>query len=619
MSKVDEAKWRSLRRIQSGNRNEITQVTKAGYLWKRGRTLKRWLCRWYVVKNGKMSYAYTPQDAAQHNSENVLSAVVSVRPLGSQPLKRYTPEGECLLMYGMEVEGRGQESVVLYASTEEQRQEWVSLFEKASGAGKFVTDLYDVDINNPLGCGAFATVVKGVDKVDNSKYAVKVISRSAFQECADMLHKEINILHMIGHHPNIVSLKEVLHAPLRVYMVFDFCDGGELVDRVTTARPYGEGPASRIIRQLCQALVHLHDQGVAHMDLKPENIVFQTRDANSPIKLIDFSLATFFHVPTEPGGTPEFVAPEIVRDPSAIAEEGVSGEADMWSVGILLYFLLSGRTPFDDKSVQKILENVMIARWGWRGKHWPHVSEPAKNLIRLLLQPNPARRLTARQVLEHPWVNGSLDLPEHAVLAPNPAVPQPARAVIKPATAKPKADAKPTGHKVVCFASPEKGTPVKKVLNPITAVRLQEGLDSAPSTPHGQHASFVSAREAITPDRDLVQSRTETLPGGSPARNHTPSRCHADYRLSQHALGVLNSITSTRQNPSFSPRHSPKVGELKPSGCLTHSLSDVLQALHGDSADRVCGASCFSAFTRTATWDDDADDSSEKTRESGGN
>jgi len=92
MSKVDEAKWRSLRRIQSGNRNEITQVTKAGYLWKRGRTLKRWLCRWYVVKNGKMSYAYTPQDAAQHNSENVLSAVVSVRPLGSQPLKRYTPE-----------------------------------------------------------------------------------------------------------------------------------------------------------------------------------------------------------------------------------------------------------------------------------------------------------------------------------------------------------------------------------------------------------------------------------------------------------------------------------------------------------------------------------------------
>lgn len=68
--------------------------------------------------------------------------------------------------------------------------------------------------------GAFATVVKGVHKVDNQKYAVKIISRSAFQECAEMLHKEINILHMIGQHKYVVTLKEVLHAPLRVYMVF---------------------------------------------------------------------------------------------------------------------------------------------------------------------------------------------------------------------------------------------------------------------------------------------------------------------------------------------------------------------------------------------------------------
>lgn len=122
------------------------------------------------------------------------------------------------------------------------------------------------------------------------------------------------------------------------------------------------------------------------------------RHAESPIKLIDFSLATFFHVPTEPGGTPEFVAPEIVRDPHGVSENGVGGEVDMWAVGILLYFLLSGRTPFDDRSVQKILENVLVGHWRWRGKNWANVSSTAKNLIRQLLQAEPHRRLTARQV-----------------------------------------------------------------------------------------------------------------------------------------------------------------------------------------------------------------------------
>jgi serine/threonine protein kinase len=140
------------------------------------------------------------------------------------------------------------------------------------------------------------------------------------------------------------------------------------------------------------------------------------RGKDSPIKLIDFSLATFFHEPTDPGGTPEFVAPEIVRNPSAIAEDGVGGEVDMWAAGILLYFLLSGRTPFDDKNVQKILQNVMIGRWQWRGKHFDHVSGPAKTLIRKLLTIDPSKRITARPALEDPWVNGSLDLPEEPYL-----------------------------------------------------------------------------------------------------------------------------------------------------------------------------------------------------------
>eukprot|EP00191_Tetraselmis_sp_GSL018_P011770 CAMPEP_0177600124 /NCGR_PEP_ID=MMETSP0419_2-20121207/13422_1 /TAXON_ID=582737 /ORGANISM="Tetraselmis sp., Strain GSL018" /LENGTH=483 /DNA_ID=CAMNT_0019093029 /DNA_START=255 /DNA_END=1702 /DNA_ORIENTATION=- len=425
MGYVDEEKWKSLQHIRSCGRNELTQISKAGFLWKRSSMLRRWLRRWYVVKEGMITYSYSPQDAALYNCEKALDAAVHFASKAtSKPLKRTTPEGDLQDMFGLVVKDRNGKSVELYTPSCNELEEWVEVLSKASSSAQFVTNLYDLNMDNPLGCGAFATVVKGKRVADGQVYAVKIISRSAFLECADMLNKEINILHMVGKHRNVVTLKEVLHAPSRVYMVFDFCDGGELVDRVTTACPMSERAAAGIIRQLCEALAHLHDQGVAHMDIKPENIVFTSREKDSPIKLIDFSLATFFHAPTEPGGTPEFVAPEIVRDPDGIAKSGVGGEVDMWAVGVMLYFLLSGKTPFDDKSVTRVLENVMQGYWQWRGRRWSVISDRAKHLVRMLLQPKPMLRLTARQVLEHDWILSRDQLPDRPAAVPARGSPQ---------------------------------------------------------------------------------------------------------------------------------------------------------------------------------------------------
>ena len=85
----------------------------------------------------------------------------------------------------------------------------------------------------------------------------------------------------------------------------------------------------------------------------------ECRSSTSPIKLIDFSLACFFFEPTEPGGTPEFMAPELVADPDGMAATGWGPEIDMWAVGILVFWMLCGRTPFDDDNVPQILQNIM--------------------------------------------------------------------------------------------------------------------------------------------------------------------------------------------------------------------------------------------------------------------
>lgn len=127
-------------------------------------------------------------------------------------------------------------------------------------------------------------------------------------------------------------------------------------------------------------------------------------DSLKRIKLIDFSLSSFFHSPTEPGGTPEFVAPELLSRPEQYAAAGCDGSVDMWAAGVTLFYLLSGRTPFEDPDVDQILEKVRSCRWGFKGKRWAKVSVEARDLVARLLQQEPSKRLSAAAALQHPWL-----------------------------------------------------------------------------------------------------------------------------------------------------------------------------------------------------------------------
>lgn len=179
--------------------------------------------------------------------------------------------------------------------------------------------------------------------------------------------------------------------------------GGELFERITAdGYVMSESEVINYMRQICEGIKHMHERNIIHLDVKPENIMCQTRESTN-IKLIDFGLATKLD-PNEvvkiSTGTAEFAAPEIVE------REPVGFYTDMWAVGVLSYVLLSGLSPFAGENDVATLKNVKACDWDFDEDAFRHISEEGKDFIRRLLVKNKEKRLTAHECLLHPWLTG---------------------------------------------------------------------------------------------------------------------------------------------------------------------------------------------------------------------
>ncbi|KAJ6993041.1 LOW QUALITY PROTEIN: hypothetical protein NC653_016232 [Populus alba x Populus x berolinensis] len=173
-----------------------------------------------------------------------------------------------------------------------------------------------------------------------------------------------------------VSLKEACEDDNAVHLVMELCEGVELFDRI-------------VARAWC-----------IHRDLKPENFLFASKKENSPLKAIDFGLSIFF----KPGerfseivGSPYYMAPEVLK-------RNYGPEIDIWSAGVIIYILLCGVPPFWAESEQRVAQAILRGVIDFKRDPWPNISENAKSLVRQMLEPDPKLRLTAKQVLEHPWL-----------------------------------------------------------------------------------------------------------------------------------------------------------------------------------------------------------------------
>uniref|UniRef100_A0A6B2LA67 non-specific serine/threonine protein kinase n=1 Tax=Arcella intermedia TaxID=1963864 RepID=A0A6B2LA67_9EUKA len=240
------------------------------------------------------------------------------------------------------------------------------------------------------------------------KYAIKIIDKKKFSlsnstKRPNALMDEVKILSKLKH-PNIISIKEVFETETNLYIVLELVTGGELFDKLLNGA-FSEDLSRNYFKQMLEATKYLHDQGIAHRDLKPENILFKD-ETEEIIKLSDFGLsrvvdkASFMQTIC---GTPQYVAPEIL---TSAKTEGYGLACDLWSLGVILYIMLSGSQPFDDEKSTTIFEQIVNTDYSFDAKKWKSISPNAIRLIKQLLNPNPSTRLTVSEALESPWMKG---------------------------------------------------------------------------------------------------------------------------------------------------------------------------------------------------------------------
>ncbi|KAH7445604.1 hypothetical protein KP509_01G017600 [Ceratopteris richardii] len=257
-------------------------------------------------------------------------------------------------------------------------------------------------IGKELGRGQFGVTHLCTEKATGKLYACKSISKRKLTNKDDIedVRREVQIMHHLAGQPNVVEMKGAFEDKQSVNLVMELCAGGELFDRIIARGHYSEKAAAAACRTIVQVIHTCHTMGVIHRDLKPENFLLQSKSDDSPLKATDFGLSVFF----KPGdvfkdivGSAYYVAPEVLR-------RHYGPEADIWSAGVILYILLSGVPPFWADTEQGIFDAILKGKIDFHEDPWPSISAGAVDLVKKMLRHDPKERLTAAEVLSHPWI-----------------------------------------------------------------------------------------------------------------------------------------------------------------------------------------------------------------------
>lgn len=217
--------------------------------------------------------------------------------------------------------------------------------------------------------------------------------------------REVDIFISLDH-PNIVKLFENYQDEQFFHIVMEFCSGGELLEKISQLGSFTEDETRRIMAQSFSAVHYLHEKGIVHRDLKLENFLLENDQPDAAVKLIDFGLAKRYD-PVRKNlrtivGTPYYVAPEIL-------EGNYNQLCDEWSLGVMMYIMLSGEPPFDGDDDVEIFKSVSKGEYSLDGEYLANVSAEAKDLLRKLLEKNVDKRISAAQALEHPWFKANAE------------------------------------------------------------------------------------------------------------------------------------------------------------------------------------------------------------------
>lgn len=275
--------------------------------------------------------------------------------------------------------------------------------EALQGVSAVVTEFYD--FGKLIGIGAYSEVFLARDQLRNELCAIKVLER-ADREHGKLIDRELKVLRMLDSN-SLVRTCDIFDTPTQTFVVMEYLAGGELLDLITENDHLSERTAKHVLKQVILAVLYLHERGIAHRDVKPENILLASNQASLPrVKLTDFGLSRVVGTPGSSApdilmasqcGTAYYLAPEIANN------FDYGKPVDMWACGVVAFVMLAGKFPFygdtDEKFMRRLRAGVQFPNSEWR-----HVSKGAKSLIRGLLDPNPENRLTASDALAHRWL-----------------------------------------------------------------------------------------------------------------------------------------------------------------------------------------------------------------------
>lgn len=262
-----------------------------------------------------------------------------------------------------------------------------------------LTDYFN--IIRSIGGGRFGKVYEVQNKKTLETFACKKVSKSNLLNLIKF-KDEISIMSK-SDHPNIIKLYQIYESNRSLYLIMELCKGGELLNQITkralNKNMYTEKDAAEIFQQIMSGIEYCHNQGICHRDLNPENILYlkEGSENNNPLKIIDFGLSKFFRLNklSSKVGSSSYISPEVL-------EQSYTEKCDIWSGGVILYFLLSGKLPFNGRDDSEIFAKIKSFKYCMDDNIWKNISDEAKDLIKHMLVPE-NERYTAKEVLSHPW------------------------------------------------------------------------------------------------------------------------------------------------------------------------------------------------------------------------
>ena len=247
-----------------------------------------------------------------------------------------------------------------------------------------------------IGTGSYGQVRLAVHRLTKQVRAVKIIQKAKVN--INALLNEINILSKLSH-PNIMQIFEVFDDNTNVYIVSEYCKGGELFDIISTKGSFTEKDACVIMKQLMSAICYSHQNNIVHRDLKPENILMDNDTDDLTIKLIDWGCAQTIKSAKQSkqaDGTTYYIAPEVLKGE-------YDEKCDIWACGVIFYILLCGYPPFNGETDDEIYEAVLSGKFQFPEEDWDQVSQDAKDLIKKMLTKDPKKRISALYSMQDVW------------------------------------------------------------------------------------------------------------------------------------------------------------------------------------------------------------------------